>query len=86
MPYVTGHYRNGRWVRPHYRRSTPAAIQDTGQVRVSAHRRADSTYVRSHYRNADPATASTTSTGSDLTWLWYLLGALLILGALGVIK
>lgn len=26
MPYVKGHYRKGRWVRPHYRRSRHVSV------------------------------------------------------------
>ncbi|GIJ20023.1 hypothetical protein Vlu01_06470 [Micromonospora lutea] len=51
--YVRGHYRNGRWVRPHYRRNGGAAplISEDAQVRVRRHQRADGTWVRSHYRH-----------------------------------
>ncbi len=84
MTQVSGHYRNGRWVRPHHRRSTPRAMQGTGQVRVRAHRREDGTYVRSHWRSVSPAPASTSGT-SDWDWIWYLLVALLVLGALGAL-
>ena len=44
MPEVRGHYRrNGTYVRPHYRRSTPRAYRDNGQVWVPPHRRSDGT-------------------------------------------
>jgi hypothetical protein len=60
-------------------------MQGTGQVRIRAHYRADGTYVRSHYRSLESMTASTDSTGFDLTWLWYVLLALLILGTLSAV-
>ena len=74
MPHVSGHYRNGRWVRAHYRRSTPRTLQDTGTVRVRAHRRADGTKVRSHYRIVDPPASS----GSHGEWITALAGFLFV--------
>ena len=79
MPYVSGHYRDGRWVRPHYRRSTPRTLQGTGQVRVRAHRRADGTKVRSHYRTVDPPTTPAASSGSAGSDFWSVVGGLLLL-------
>lgn len=86
MPHVSGHYRNGRWVRPHYRRNTPHAVRGTGVVRVRAHRRSDGTLVRSYYRSVDPAPAPVSSSaGSDWDWLWYVVLAVAVLALLGAI-
>ncbi|GAB2611745.1 hypothetical protein Aab01nite_67200 [Paractinoplanes abujensis] len=84
MPHVSGHYRNGRWVRPHYRRSTPRAVRSAGMIRVRGHRRDDGTYVRSHLRNAAP-TPTPTSINSDWDWLGYLAMLLFVLCLIGAI-
>jgi hypothetical protein len=77
MPYVRPHYRNGRYVRGHYRRSTPTTYRDSGKVWVSAHRRGDGTPVRGHWRNTGSAAGFEFS---DL--LWVVLLILLIIAVL----
>lgn len=86
MPHIPGHYRNGRWVRPHYRRSTPAAARSAGHIRVRRHRRQDGTLVRGHWRNAGPAPVPTSQSGSDWDWVSLLGGFLLILLVIGAIS
>jgi hypothetical protein len=83
MTHVRGHYRrNGSYVRPHTRRTTP---RTPGAIRVRAHRRSDGTYVRSHNRNV-AASQSTPADGSSCGSLLLAgLMILLILAAIGVI-
>jgi hypothetical protein len=51
MPHVRGHWRNGRYVRPHYRRSTPRAHHGSGRVWVTTYRRRNGSLVPGHWRN-----------------------------------
>lgn len=80
---VRGHYRNGRWVRPHTRRNTGRGVavrqvSTSGPVaRVRAHQRADGTSVRSHYRRLPATTATGLGIGTCLFLL--AVGCVLVL-------
>ncbi|MFC9227377.1 hypothetical protein ACFTZI_00005 [Streptomyces decoyicus] len=54
MAYVRGHYRNGRYVRPHHRRTRPTTA--SAPRRVPAPRRVAATVSRPQYVSADPTT------------------------------
>jgi hypothetical protein len=84
MTHVRGHYRrNGSYVRPHTRRTTPRTPGAT--TRVRAHYRNDGTYVRSHDRTVT-ASQSAPADGSGCGSLLFTgLVILLILAAIGII-
>ncbi|GGN88957.1 hypothetical protein GCM10010112_72920 [Actinoplanes lobatus] len=83
MTHVRGHYRrNGSYVRPHTRRTTP---KTAGTTRVRAHYRSDGTYVRSHQRTVTTSQSTPTGDGDDASLLIAGLIILLILIAAGII-
>lgn len=81
--HVKGHYRNGRWVRPHYRRSRGSASPHPGGVRtrVRRHQRSDGAWVRSHYRERPATTMETNGAGG----IGFAVGGLLLFVLLLVI-
>jgi hypothetical protein len=87
MAQVRGHYRNGRYVRPHYRRTTGAAARTAPQSRVQAqspigrttqvrgHYR-NGTYVRPHHRRVSDAAVAAVGGGGLLLFVLLLLAVL----------
>jgi hypothetical protein len=83
MTHVRGHYRrNGSYVRPHTRRTTP---RTAGTTRVRAHHRSDGTYVRSHNRVVTASQSTPADGGGCGSLLFAGLMILCILAAICVI-
>lgn len=100
MAYVRGHRRSdGTYVRPHYRRTRPAAARPARRVnmttvrprpasasqttRVRSYHRADGTYVRGHNRRISGPVAVAAAGGGSVILFILLLLALMGGGGAG---